>query len=207
MSSQPPIARRPLPPGAKTQIQHGGRSFGEVSDYREMPTLIADPAVFHGIPDERTPVTELKTPAPEKRSSKLSAPYMVIAGVLLIGIGLVGYRSMTRGARLENTGVAAARVEAPVKAALPGQPQVESLRSGSTGPKAAEPAVAPTSNHAPPSDDPGYIAATPALAARSFALGEYDTALEQYRYLAHQNPDAEVYAVMVKVLTAKTKER
>jgi hypothetical protein len=202
MSSQPPIPRRPLPSNAKTQIGHGGRSFAEVSDYREMPTLIADPAVFHGIPEEGTPVTQLKTPAPQRRRPKLSAPYLVIAGVLLMGIGLVAYRTVTRAARLENT-VAASRVSVP----QPPRPQVESLANG----KALEgtAAAAPVANgaDAAPSNDAGYATATPALAARSFALGEYERALEQYRYLAHQNPDAEVYAVMVKVLVARTQER
>jgi hypothetical protein len=196
MSSQPPIPRRPLPPGAKTQVQHGGRSFAEVSDYRELPTLIADPSVFHGVNSaEHTPVTELKTPAPEPRRPKLSVPYLVIAGVLLAGIGLIAYRSVSRAARLENT--AAARV-ASVPPALP--------QSGDTAlPGATESAAAPAADGRP-AGDPGFATATPALAARSFALGEYERALEQYRYLAHQNPDAEVYTVMVKVLTEKTKE-
>jgi hypothetical protein len=205
MSSQPPIPRRPLPAGAKTQIGHAGRSFAEVSDYREMPTLIADPAVFHGIEEEGTPVTQLKTPAPQRKKPRLSAPYLVIAGVLLVGIGLVAYRSVSRAARIENT--AAQRVSAVPAAPPPAEPRVETLASGKVLAGTAAAAPVDPAQQPDPAADPEYASATPALAARSFALGEYERALEQYRYLAHQNPDAEVYAVMVKVLTAKNKER
>ena len=201
MSSRPPVPRRPLPASAQQAAQQAtshGRSFAELSDYREMPTLIADPAVFHGIPDERTPVTELKTPV-TPRKQRLSVPYMVIAAVLVLGIGLVAYRGMSRAGRINNAPVASRVVRGEAAAAAPG---------AEAGKVSADAKTAPAANDGPaPSDETGFIQATPAAAARAFALGEYDQALEMYRFLAHQNPDAEVYAVMVKVLTTKTKER
>jgi hypothetical protein len=202
MSSRPPVPRRPLPASAQQAAQQAaatshGRSFAEVSDYREMPTLIADPAVFHGMPDERTPVTELKTPV-MPRKPRLSVPYMVIAAVLVMGIGLVAYRGMSRAGSINNAPVASRVATGEAAAAAPG---------AEAGKVSADAKTAPAANAPAPSDEPGFIQATPAAAARSFALGEYDRALEMYRFLAHQNPDAEVYAVMVKVLTSKTKER
>jgi hypothetical protein len=214
---RPPIQRRPLPPSAATRTGFPGpgpaqgqagtgshRPFSEVSDYREMPTLIADPSVFHGISEERTPVTELKTPI-QPRRQKLSMPYLVIAGVLLLGTGLVAYRNVTRAARLDTTQARERVVVGKSATGASSKSAAEALDAAKKveSTAAAQPATPP----APDAAEPGFESATPALAARSFALGEYERALEQYRFLAHQNPDAEVYAVMVKVLTARTKER
>jgi hypothetical protein len=64
-------------------------------------------------------------------------------------------------------------------------------------------APAPATEAVP--DEPAPIEAEPAQAARSFALGEYERALRQYRYLAEAHPEQTAYPVMIKVLLARAR--
>lgn len=172
-----------------TQQASGGHRLSERPEYVEAATQVHDPALFHGYTpqEEPTPVTELKTPTtPMKRPRKVEPVYIAIGAVLLVGLGLFAYRSVGRAALHAKNDVAA-KAAAPGASAHAAQVDTNALDSSD--------------------EEPNVLEATPAEAAHSFSLGEYPRALAQYRYLAQQNPDAEVYAVMVKVLSARTSEQ
>lgn len=64
-----------------------------------------------------------------------------------------------------------------------------------------------TTTAQPDEDDLAPVEAVPMQAARSFALGEFERALRQYRYLAEAHPEQTAYPLMVKVLAARARAR
>ena len=154
----------------------------------EPATVIANPRVLYGLDDEAdlTPVVEANTASSASAKAQNLGMRMALISLLLVAVGLFAYRGLS--ARLKFARVAAEagqtasrRSEAERAAAVVAQPKVEEEKE----------LVLPS---------------TPEKAARAFARGEYEDALAQYRYLAQQKPDAEVYRVMVKVLSTRRRE-
>jgi hypothetical protein len=152
----------------------------------EPATLIANPRVLYGLEDDAdlTPVVEASTASTQSKGQALGLRMALIA-VLLMAVGLFAYRSLSRlsftRVAAEAGESAAKRVAAESKVSAHEEPEVEE-----------EPELT--------------MPATPERAARSFARGEYDEALAQYRFLAQEKPDREVYRVMVKVLSTRRRE-
>jgi hypothetical protein len=157
------------------------------SEPPEQPTLIADPRVFHGVDaqEERTPVvtSEVRSKVIEKPRA-LNKERIAMIALALVALGVFGYRFAGKAYF--------ARVAAADGAEV-GQLDPKETAGTTLAEEKPEPDV--------------FTPATPAEAARSFALGEYERALEQYRYLARENPKQDVYTVMVKVLSARKRER
>ena len=151
----------------------------------EPATVIANPRVLYGLEDDAdlTPVVEANTAATPGKGQALGMRMALIA-VLLVAVGVFSYRALSRFSFARVAAHAgqttSKRVAAESKVQPPEQPVAEEREL--------------------------ETAATPEQAARSFARGEYEEALAQYRFLAREKPDAEVYRVMVKVLSARRRE-
>src|SRR5688500_15568280 len=121
----------------------------------EPVTVVADPRALYGIHEEElTPVVEAKTAA--TAPARPSHVRLAILFVLLVGVGLAGYRAFARGAF------------AP-KAAASARASAER-----TAREAKEKAARATAQASEQAQQAAEEPATEAEAARSFALGEYE---------------------------------
>jgi hypothetical protein len=162
------------------------RRFADAALAGDEPvTVIADPRVLYGLHDEElTPV--LEAAEEPKAKSQVTGMRIALCAVLLVAVGLFAYRGLSRASF----------------------PQASAAQAAGKRSKASEAQAqaAAESAQAEPEEPELVLEATPDEAARSFALGEYEQALAQYRYLTQQKPDAQVYQVMVKVLSTRRGE-
>ncbi len=125
-------------------------------------------------------------PTPKQAWSRLTGPRMpalgLALGLVLVALGFFGARAISR----------ASRGRAPATHAA--APKVEARAQG--------PVEAAVGAH----ESAPVREATPAEAARSFALGEHERALAQYRHLAQAHPEVRAYAAIVRVLLSAQRE-
>ena len=155
----------------------------------EPATVIANPRVLYGLDDEAelTPVVEANTASSASAKAQNLGMRMVLVSLLLVAVGLFAYRGLS--ARLKFSRVAAEASQAASKRSL----EQKAAAQARPAPQIEE-------------EKELVLPSTPEKAARAFARGEYEEALAQYRYLAQEKPDAEVYRVMVKVLSTRRRE-